>query len=414
MEETLAAIADDMTVAPTDWLDNPLSRWLLAEGWHYRNPAELVGAFGRMLRSQGYPLLRMRITVRTLHPQVLGVSFTWDRDQDEVDVYEPPYSILLTDTYLRSPYAAIFDGAGGMRRRLDTPNARIDFPILEEIRERGATDYVAMPFTFSSGQINAITLAADRPGGFSATELARIYDMLPALAQVFERHAAERAGRTLLETYLGSHAGDRVMDGLIKRGDAEDIHAVIWYSDLRDSTPLAESMPRNRFLAMLNEYFDCLAGAVVDARGEILSFIGDAVLAIFPITRVVSGPDSIGDAHRLACKTAVSAARDASRRMESLNTERGSRGEPALRFGLALHLGDVTYGNIGVPQRLQFTVIGPAANEAARLEGETKRLGRPVVASAEFARLVPQDWESLGYHPLRGVTESREIFALRS
>lgn len=395
--------------------DNTLSSWLLTTGWDFKTLSELVAAFSRFLVGTGIPVTRLRLTLRTLHPQLVGVTYTWERDKEEVERFEAPHSILVSDEYLKSPYAAIFDGAGGMRQRLDIPNTEFEFPILRELQERGATDYVAMPFHFREGQINAMTITTDRPGGFEADELERIYGALPALGKVVELHAMQRTARTLLETYIGRHTGDRVLKGLIKRGDGEEIYAVIWFSDLRDSTALADSMGRAEFVRLLNDFFDCMAGSVLAHGGEVLRFIGDAVLAIFPMeaeaAAVVERPDRCRR-HQRACLNAVAAARDATERLAALNIERSQRGQPPLGAGIAMHLGEVMYGNIGVPERLEFSVIGAAANEAARLQTLCKELDRPVLASGEFAQVLPGIWTPLGRHALRGVAEPREIFAL--
>lgn len=392
-----------------------LSTWLLTSGWDYKAMTEFVKAFSLRLVEEGIPVTRVRLTIRTLHPQVVGVTYTWERGKDEVEKFEAPHSILASDGYLKSPYAAIFEGAGGMRRRLDVPDTEFEFPVLRELHERGATDYVAMPIHFRDGQINAMTIATDRPGGFESHELDQVYDALPALARVAELHAMQRTARTLLETYIGRHTGDRVLRGLIKRGDGEEIYAVIWFCDLRNSTPLADSMARAEFVGVLNDFFDCMAGSVLAHGGEVLRFIGDAILAIFPIDIDIDAAPAHPDQcpmHRRACTAAVAAAREAMRRLAELNAERAERGERTLGSGIAMHLGQVMYGNIGVPERLEFSVIGAAANEAARLESLCKELGEPVLASREFAQVLPGVWRSLGRHALRGVSTPREIFAL--
>ena len=419
----MASVTDITLAKPAEpsneWWDNPYAKWLLTDGWECSDPVDLVHRFAHVLRDDGVPLLRLRVTIRILHPLVVGTTYTWDQDTDAVEVHEPSHDVLESKQYLNSPYAAIFEGAGGIRRRLDIRNPKLEYPILVELKERGATDYVAMPFLFRDRQVNVITVAAYRPGGFSSAELTRLYGMLPALGRVYEVHAHQRTSRSLLDTYLGAHSGKQVLDGLVKRGDGEDIYAVIWFCDLRDSTPLADSMARHEFLAVLNDFFDCMAGAVLDNGGEVLRFIGDAVLAIFPIRNVVEAPNMVRQVpercpmHRKVCETAVRAARDARRRVHRLNTERTSRGHVTLRFGVALHLGEVTYGNIGTPQRLEFTVVGSDANEAARLEGQCKRLNQTILASVDFAKVLPDEWVSLGYHQLRGLEAPRELFALR-
>jgi adenylate cyclase len=299
----------------------------------------------------------------------------------------------------------VINGEGGVRRRLDGPGARLDFPVLEDLVAEGATDYVAMPLRFSDGQLNILTLVSDRPGGFSTEELGQVYEILPTLSRLFESHALRLSSATLLRTYLGSDAGQRVMDGLVKRGDGEDIHAAIWITDLRDSTSLAASLSRVDYLSLLNRYFDSVAGAVLDHGGEVLKFIGDSVLAIFAI-------DESDQKKPEACARALAAADDASRQIEAYNLERAADGAPLLEFGIGLHRGDLTFGNIGTSKRLDFTVIGSAVNEAARIESLSKTLNRQILISAAFRDSVPDPMISLGRHPLRGVTEECEIFAL--
>jgi adenylate cyclase len=264
---------------------------------------------------------------------------------------------------------------------------------------------------FSDGRINAVTVAADRAGGFTTGELQRISESMALLGRLFEVHVLRRTARTILETYLGHLTGERVLDGQIKRGDGEDMHAVIWFCDLRGSTKLAERLPRSQYLALLNEYFEAMAGAVLANGGEVLSYIGDAVLAIYPI-------GAPGDCvmpcprHVKACELALAAAMDAMGRMDALNGDRAAKGERPLRFGIALHLGDVMYGNIGVPERLSFTVIGSATNQASRIESMTKVLDKQLLVSSAIADVIPGRLVSLGFHALRGVSEPCEIFTL--
>ncbi|HET7364755.1 MAG TPA: adenylate/guanylate cyclase domain-containing protein, partial [Burkholderiales bacterium] len=188
--------------------------------------------------------------------------------------------------------------------------------------------------------------------------------------------------------------------GLVKHGDGEHIHAVIWFCDFRDSTPLSLQLGRRAYLRQLNRFFYCMAGAVLEARGEVLRYIGDAVLAIFPIESDAAA----------ACERALHAARLAAERVRQVNQENPDR--PPLRYGIGLHIGDVTYGNIGVPERLEFTVIGAAANEAARIEGMTKELKKPVLTSAAFAAAYRGNLVSAGKHVLKGLDGEHELFTL--
>jgi adenylate cyclase len=222
----------------------------------------------------------------------------------------------------------------------------------------------------------------------------------------------QRSAEALLKTYLGERTGERVLAGRTKRGEGEKIHAVIWLCDLRDSTRLSESMPVEDFFRALNDFFDCTAAAVLDHGGEILSYIGDAVLAIFAIGGTDRPLREACFPEEGACTAALAAARDAQSRVDALNQRRDAKGEPPLEFGLALHVGDVMYGNLGIPQRMQFTVIGAAANEAARLAGMCKDLKRWVLVSSAFPQCFPDQMVSLGHHVLRGVETPQEIFTL--
>ena len=222
----------------------------------------------------------------------------------------------------------------------------------------------------------------------------------------------QRSAEDLLKTYLGERTGERVLAGRTKRGEGEKIHAVIWLCDLRDSTRLSQSIPVEEFFRSLNEFFDCTAGAVLQHGGEILSYIGDAVLAIFAIGGTERPLREACFREEGACAAALAAARDARIYVDALNRRREKSGEPLLHFGLALHVGDVMYGNLGIAQRMQFTVIGAAANEAARLAGMCKDLGRWILISSAFPRCFPDDVVSLGHHVMRGVKTPREIFTL--
>ncbi len=384
---------------------NPFIEWLVHEAWKARSPQDLVERLAQALLANGFPLWRLRLLVRTMNPQLFSNSYTWQQGVAEITEFQVSHAEIQSPRYLNSPFALIINGEGGVRRRLEGSNPQLDFPILEDLINEGATDYVAMPLRFSDGQINIIALVSDQPEGFSTEQLGQLYEALPNLGRLLEAHAQRTSSLTLLRTYLGEDAGQRVMKGLIKRGDGTDLHAVVWLSDLRDSTGLAESLSRERYLATLNHYFDAVAGAVIEHGGEVLKFIGDAVLAIFPI-------EDRSEARPEACERALKAARDAQRRLEAVNREREAWGEPALAFGVGLHRGDLTYGNIGTERRLDFTVIGPAVNEASRIESLSKTLGQPVVISSIFAASCPEKLKSLGEHSLRGVTESQEIFTL--
>lgn len=379
---------------------NGIAGWLLAEAWKCESEEALMDGFCRCLRRAGVPISRMTIIVPALHPQVFATVLVWRDDAGAKTIHEP-HDILHSPRFKDSPFALILRGAGGVRRRIERTDAKLDFPVVRDLKAEGASDYVAMPFRFSDGQMNVMSMTSFAPGGFSTDHLGRIFEVLPALARHFEVFAQRRTAVTLLKTYLGHRTGERVLAGQVKHGDGEHIHSVIWFSDLRGSTMLSKSMPQDAYLRLLNRYFDCLAGAVIKNGGEVLRFIGDAVLAIFPIA---------GGEARDACRRAIEAAQLACRCVEEGNRARPD--EEPVRFGIGLHLGDVTYGNIGVRDRLEFTVIGASANEAARVESMCKTLAKNVVVSSAFAAAHDGKLVSLGRHELKDVAGSQELFTL--
>lgn len=381
--------------------DNPLVDWLLRDAARARSIDDLVLGLGRRLEAIGMPLMRLSLIVRTLHPQVMGTIHIWERGRNAVDRVELSHARSREEKFLASPFVHIFEGRGGVRRSLEAPDAKLDYPILKDLREAGATDYAAMPVHFSDGQIHALTLVTDRPGGFATARLGYLHEVLPLLGRVVEAHAMRHTARSLLGTYLGRSTGSRVLEGLIRRGDGEVIPAVVWWADLRGSTALAERLSRERYLELLNHFFECTAGPAIAHDGEVLKFIGDAVLAIFPLRDDPRAPEH-----------AVAAAREALARIASFNAAL-DEGEPRLSVALALHLGDVNYGNIGIEGRLDFTVTGPAVNTVARLERLSKDLGKAVVASGALAKLVPDQLSCLGPHPLPGMRDPVEVFTLK-
>jgi len=385
---------------------NPLAGWLLREAWKAPSADSLVGAFGECLRNHGVPASRMTVIVPTLHPQIYASVFVWRDDTREVRTIFEPHDILHQPKFADSPFAPIIRSGGGIRRRLTGDRVMLDFPVVRDLHAEGATDYVAMPFRFSDGQVNVVSMTSFAPGGFTTAHLGNVDEVLPALGRVFEVHAQRRISVGLLETYLGRTTGKRVLEGEIKHGDGELIHAVIWFCDLRNSTLLAGSMDHASYLMNLNRFFAAMAGAILDGGGEILSYIGDAVLAIFPI----ADDSDEREAARMACERALAAARTAGERIASANSLRPDL--PMLHYGIGLHVGDVTYGNIGVPERLQFTVIGSAANEASRIEGMTKVLGVSVLMSSEFAARYRDEVVFKGAFELKGLPGLRELYAM--
>jgi adenylate cyclase len=379
------------TAPITDWLDH---------GAQPANvPQQVLHLLCHRLVAQGIPLHRVAVFVRTLHPNVAGRGFIWHEPQNLVEIVTAELGIQDTEQFLRSPVRVVFNEHIEVRRRIT--GGALDFPILEDLRKEGATDFFALPVRFLTGEVHAASFVTRQPGGFTEEQIDALRRIMPSFSRVAEIYAWKRTARNILDAYLGEQTGEKVLAGHIRRGDGEDIRAVIWFCDLRDSTPLADSMSRGEFLRLLNEFFECILGPVLEHRGEVLRFIGDAALAIFPISH--------GDVTERAeaSRRAVQAALGAIERMAAFNSKR----ERKLGFGIGLHLGHVLYGNIGTPTRIEFTVIGAAANEAARIEGFCKTLDVPLVLSEPVARHV-SGVVSLGSHRLRGVEEPLELFTL--
>ncbi|NKC13311.1 MAG: DUF427 domain-containing protein [Gammaproteobacteria bacterium] len=389
---------------------NPLLTWLLYEAPMLTTPAQLTAELAQRLQACGMELARLNVVIRTLHPQIVGHAYRWAFGLQDVEIFPLSYELLQTAEYLNSPFVPIYEGAGGIRRRLFGDAPQLDYPILSKLREEGVTDYVAMPLVFSDGALHVLTLCSYRQGGFTTQELGWLYEVLAVLARLYEVHARKGIALNLLQTYLGPQTGGRVLDGKIRRGDAEDISAVIWFCDLRSSTQLAQRLGRRAFLRLLNEFFDHLAAPIARHGGEILRFIGDAALAIFPIARDEHASCQAHD----AVTRALTAVDEAVARVAAMNAARSAKSEITVDFGIGLHLGEVTYGNIGTDERLEFTVIGEAANFAARVEAQCKSLGHNVLLSAAVAAHFPGRFASLGHHELRGVPGKHKLFTLES
>lgn len=383
----------------------PVIDWLIESAVHELALPALIEDLCQRLHAAGLPLMRVNVSFRVLHPLFRARSLTWRRDRAGMDDGQFLHGDDVR-AWQRSPYAYMVEQEElFLRLRTSDAEAVARFRLISELRDAGASEYIACGWDFTPASDNGVltSWATDRPGGFAEVHLTAIRRLLKSLVLACKAHIYQQIAHNVATTYLGTDPGKRVLSGQIRRGDGETIHAAVLYSDLRGSTGLAESLPSAAFLALLDDYFECTAGAVLAQGGQVLALIGDAVLAIFPTSdRGESG----------ACDAAVIAARDAVARREEVNAKRADAGRPILDFGVGLHVGDVVYGNIGVPERLQFTVIGSTANEVARLESLTKTLGRRVLASDRFAAQVDMAWEHLGEHELRGARQPRAVFAL--
>lgn len=387
-------------------LVGPLTEKLLQERLKATRTTLLLDRFCRLLREAGVPLDRATLSIQQLHPLLRARTVVWDRASGGAVETGRAHGIQNSANYLASPFAIVHSGQGPVRRRLLDPDSPVDFPVLEELKSRGYRDYILRSMPFANGLANALGCATRAEDGFSDLHLATIDAAVPACAAALELRHLLTTGRQLLETYLGPNSGRQVYGGTVQRGDGEVIHAVLWYCDLRDFTGLSGRLPLEAVIALLNDYFDCMAKPVQARGGEILKFIGDAMLAIFPC-------DPTPEDQAKAAEQACIAAEEALAGLKSVNAARVAANLPALRCGIALHGGDVMYGNIGSESRLDFTVIGPAVNLVARLEDLTKDLPQPVVLSSTLQAILKRDLRSLGFHRLKGVPEEEEAFTFK-
>jgi adenylate cyclase len=348
----------------------------------------------------GIPLWRVAVFVRTLHPHIMGRRFIWRMGAD-IEVQDAPFDLFETAEFRGSPAAKVYATGTPIRRRLADADCPIDFPMLRELRDEGVSDYLASPLLFTGGEIHLATWTTRQAGGFTDAQIEGIKSIIAPLTRVAEVRALQRTATNLLDAYVGNQAGERILAGAIRRGHVEAIYAAIWLSDLRGFTLLADRVPPLTLLELLNEYFDCQVPAILKHGGEVLKFMGDGLFAIFPI-----GSDA--DPGKV-CERALAAAYEARGNVAALNQPvRDEIG--VVRFGLALHIGKVLYGNIGGGNRLDFTCIGPAVNFAARLEKLAGKLGRVIVASDEFASYCATHFQALGEFPLAGFASEQKVF----
>ncbi|HVO13888.1 MAG TPA: adenylate/guanylate cyclase domain-containing protein [Alphaproteobacteria bacterium] len=377
--------------------------WLIDGTPPHQLPRGAITELCERLVAAGIPLLFGASFAWTLHPNVMGGWFQWTRGRG-VRMVEKDFAWLESEECRRSLWYAAADAGMPVRCRLDDPKTPADGGLLDELRGAGATDVIAIPLAALTRRVLAAAWATDRPGGFTEPMIDALGRITRPLGRVVETHVLERLSINLLNTYVGRSAGERVLNGTIRRGGAETISAAIWLSDLRDSTRWAETLPPHDYLALLNDHFDCLVPAIERQGGEVLKYIGDGVLAIFPLeTR----------SRDEACRAALAAEVEARQQTAALNARRAAARVAPIRYGLALHIGEVLYGNIGAANRLDFTAIGPAVNLAARLGALAGELGRDALLSAEFAKHCPEAAEPLGAHSLRGIGRPTEVFGLK-
>jgi adenylate cyclase len=417
-------VADPIVDAPQ--VPPGLVRWLVFEASPAATTVELLHGFAQRLGEAGFDLIRVNLQTRPLSPQAASVLYVWrpvERgselrlgvkvvgqehyalDGGSVQVTALGHGALQSEPFLASPlFNVIFSGQAELRCRIAPGQTEFEFPILKDLAAQGATDYVVFPVQFHGGATSAISFTTRRPGGFTDAQIAILRDVRRPLILALSPRLGAHTMATLLGAYLGPKTAELVLAGAIERGNVQEIDAAIWFSDLRGFTPMSAGIPPAQLIAWLNDYFAAIGRAIARHDGEILKFIGDAILAVWPV--------SASRSREATCRAALDAAHAANVELDALNAARARAGLPPLRHGIGLHVGRAQYGNIGTEDRLDFTVIGPAVNTTARLEGLCAKLSQRVIASAEFARCAGGGLASLGAAELKGIDGSQDVFGV--
>ncbi len=378
-----------------------LSNWLIEQAFGDPDVVDVFVGLCERLVAIGVQVDRANLAWPILHPLFTAEAIVWHPGMGAT-LEMLAHSTADKADWKRSPLRHVVENdLSVFRRRLSDPKDRKGFPILERLGSEGMTDYVlfatrfAIPRVTDKGEPGGVLVswATKRPGGFTDREFATLQRLQGRLAIAAKTILLSRVTRNIADAYLGRIAGRRVLSGQIRHGDGETIEAVVWYSDLRNSTALAEAMPEDEYMKILNRYFECSAGAALACGGEVLDFIGDAVLAIFP----QEAAGGLPEAARAACR----AIEEADRRRVAMLADDPSL---PLDFGIGVDAGRLKFGNIGVPERLAFSVIGPTVNKVARVEKYTKELGVLALATPKIADASPGYWRAAGDHRLPGLS----------
>lgn len=399
----MASMHDEIS----DILLDQVADWLTRSSLVGDDLETMVRGFCERLAAAGLPLARVHLSFSVLHPLYDALGFTWERGRGiEVEGLRNKAS-LPSERFLRSPYYHLLNHKlEHLRRRID-PAMPSEFPIFDDLKLMGVTDYMAFVHPFGGGTNQGMigSWSTDRATGFSESMIAALLRIQNHLAVATKMAVLNKLADNMLTTYLGSDAGKRVLNGQIKRGEGDTIRAALVMGDMRGSTKLAETAGREGYIEMLNQFFDAVAAPFNRSGGQILSFLGDGFLAVYPCERH-RAPSAI------ACQAALSAALKANARVAELNARREREGARAVGFGIGLHVGNVMFGNVGLSDRLTFSAFGSAVNEVQRLQLLTKKYPYQLIASKEFAGYCGGNgWLTLGKERLAGVRQKLTVLA---
>jgi adenylate cyclase len=389
-----------------------ISEWIVRATLAGTSEVEIVDGVCQRLSSAGVSLVRSSVAMNLLDPTLDARMVRWIRGEGALEeAVTRTDDSQPNDDWTRSPFFFLVESRQpSLRRRLDATYRRGEFPLLDGFRDQGVTDYVAFAervgesVLLGKGEGMVSSWTTDAPAGFSDAQLEMLAAIMPSLTLAFMLRTTNRAARTLITTYLGSDAAERVLAGNIVRGRAQAIRAIVWFSDLIGFTRLSDTLSPDVVLALLNDYAEAQVEEIEAHGGHVLKFMGDGILAIFP-----------DDDTTRACKQALDAAGNLRRRIAALNERRQAAGLPVTDTHLALHVGELLYGNLGSPRRLDFTVLGSAVNEAARIESLCGSLEQTVIVSWAFAEVAGEARSllvSLGRYAMKGIARPQELFTL--
>ena len=393
-------------------LITPIRDWLIDKALEDSDIVSLFEETCLRMVSIGVPIDRARLFWPTLHPLFRGEMINWVRGEG-AQLNQFVHRDVATDQWIRSPLRYVVENnLRSFRRRLTGSDPVTDFELLDEMKSDGYTDYLVLATRLKGNAFRVqadgferglmVTFSTKHTGGFSDEDIIALNDVQRQFAVTSKVIIQSRVTSNITGTYLGSRAGRYVLDGQIRRGDGIQTPAIIWFADMRNSTKQAETLEADAYFDLLNAFFAATAMPVVENGGEILDFIGDAVLGIFPFTDKADLATAARAANLAVAQAIQSAA--------EINKERGDSGLTPFKYGIALNKGGVKFGNIGIPSRLTFSVISPSVNEASRIESMTKHLGHAVLASKSFAQIIPDNWQSVGKFKLDGVAQENELF----
>jgi adenylate cyclase len=388
-----------------------LASWLAKVGLEGGSETVLVEGLCQRAVASGLLLARAAVFIDTLHPIHEGRAVRWGREKSETILaeYGPTSEGEAAERWRASPFFSMLEAGQSLMRCRIEADGDLQFPMFADLRAASMTDFVAIVNRFSSdgviGDMDCFYAfwVTDRPDGFTDGDIDALDRLTPFLGLAIKSASLARIAETLVETYLGRDAGRRVLHGRIARGVADRIKTVLWFSDLRNYTRISDSAPPEQIIPLLNDYAEAIVSAIHQHSGDVLKLIGDGVLAIFP-----------AEDRARACIAALEAAKEAREAVAALNERRLEEGLPATEMYLGLHLGVVFYGNIGSKERLDFTVVGPAVNEVARIAAMCRSVDQPILISSSFAQSLPEPRPlvSVGRYALRGVGAPQELFTL--